>query len=86
MKSKLQIAISNGMKIHWRNRKNKMTKPTIDQLLAENDSLRFKIGRLEQQLKYHKEFFGMVKHYKLNMASDMQELYDLLNDIQEHGE
>jgi hypothetical protein len=62
--------------------------PTIDQLLAENDSLHFKIGRLEQQLKYHREFFVILNKVKKSKAEDEKayELFHLLNDLQEHGE
>ncbi len=63
-----------------------MTSPTLDQLLAENDSLRFKIGRLEQQLKYHKEFFKCVKAKGCDLTPEGWDLFDLLNDLQENGE
>ena len=64
-----------------------MNKPTFDQLLAENDSLRFKICRLENQLKYHKEFFVILNRKEMGaeLCERGVELYDLLNDLQERG-
>lgn len=57
----------------------------MENLEAENDSLRFKICRLEKQLKYHQEFFLCVKVGDCDLNERGWELYDLLNDLQENG-
>lgn len=73
------------LRIREQDKRNKPAKPSLDQLLAENDSLRFKICRLEKQLKYHWEFFNIMNEAGLDLPSRGWELYDLLNDLQEYG-